>query len=337
MCVALIITGSGRPTVDELKAMEQANQDGAGVGWADNGGVHWKKGLGYREVSELIETLPRPIFVHFRLATAGGSRAELCHPFPVNPEADVRIVGSSGALMMHNGHWGSWDDWFRALNESGVPTPEGPWSDTRFAAYMMAHWPREHVEIAKLTGGRVALLRGNGTFSLWGDWHKPDNDGVIYSNYHWAVCQSAYDWGDDEWRGGWGRYESIRSEAVRQPTDSDAEEKAREARLDAIIDRNRVRSYDYRGYSNRSRTAVTAGGTRYLVPRQYLSSDFPDVPADPEGDDYTAEELEEIAVMMGVALDDAPRRPPQSAESTWEETQAAIAAQAFRGSYGGRE
>lgn len=292
MCVALIITTDGRPSRADLLKMQCANADGIGYGWAEGGRVHWKKGVTVQQLDDALDTLPRPVFVHFRLATAGGKRAALCHPFPVNADADVRIVGSAGALMMHNGHWSDWDDWYDALKDEKVPLPDGPWSDTRFTAYMMAHWPRELDSIAKLNGGRVALLRSDGTFTTWGDWRTPETTGLIYSNYYWSATSVGYygnyaDWDEADWQRWSDNGEAVVC-AATIPTAMSPAQRAIEA--EARMTSHRQSYEELR--KSRSPSAVTDSGTRYHTNRfppeleEELTDDEIDALADGEMPEY---------------------------------------------------
>lgn len=274
MCVALIITKEARPKLADLRRMQCANQDGIGYGWPEDGKVHWKKGVTLEELDEALDTAPRPVFVHFRLATAGGKRAALCHPFPVNAEADIRVVGSAGALMMHNGHWGDWDDWYNALKMEKVPLPDGPWSDTRFTAYMMAHWPREMDSIAKLNGGRVALLRGNGTFSLWGDWKEPQPDGVIYSNYYWqAYTTGSYgyygnssDFHEEDWVAWAENGEAVSCTTNVNPSVLSPAQRAINAE-GRLTTHDPGRRWNPGVHTRKNGTVITDAGTRYTSSR----------------------------------------------------------------------
>lgn len=199
MCVAFVIHGKQVPSLADLQNMESHNPDGAGLGWAEKDRVHWIKGLTAKEVHEWLSEndLPRPILGHFRLSTVGGKRADLCHPFPINRTADVRVAGSSGALLIHNGHWYDWEKYTKMFDE----LPDGPWSDTRLTAYMMAQFPDEISEIVKLNGGKLAVLNGKGKVRRFGSWTTvKEYKGIYFSNTYWQYTRTnnwrAYDWGD---------------------------------------------------------------------------------------------------------------------------------------------
>lgn len=183
MCIAIVITGSHRPTRSELERMHRHNSDGAGVGWADGGKTHWLKGLTAKDVDEWLDQLPRPVLVHFRYATVGGAIPELTHPFPVSRLMPSAVSGSLKApIMIHNGHWGGWER-YRDKLSTRRKLPPGAWSDTRMAAYLMAFYPEEVGRVANTMGGKVAVLRPDGSWEAYGGW--TEDKGVHYSNTYW--------------------------------------------------------------------------------------------------------------------------------------------------------
>lgn len=190
--------------------MEEHNPDGAGIGWTENGKVHWLKGLNAKEVDEWLDQLPRPLFIHFRWATAGGKRAELCHPFPLNPSVDLRVTGNSGALMMHNGHWSDWESYQKMVADDENPLPDGPWSDTRLAALLMARFPDQVGEVAKIMGGKVAIMNGKGKVRMFGSWSTLERyPGAFFSNTYWESRPRWVTMFDDTYYDNWKKGSTI--------------------------------------------------------------------------------------------------------------------------------
>lgn len=184
MCVAIVLPeGAERPTIQQLKDMESSNPDGAGVGWSENGRAHWLKGLVADEVDSLLDTLPRPVLIHFRYATAGDNSAGLCHPFSVDSRASTDIRGHAQRILIHNGHWTYWNRYVKRAEKLArrrhQALPSGEWSDTRLAAYLLSAWPN----IADKVGGKLAFLDGRGTVEMYGDW--VEYKGGHYSNMYW--------------------------------------------------------------------------------------------------------------------------------------------------------
>lgn len=192
MCVAIAVPeGAPFPSVDTLEACEWTNDDGIGIAFPDGmGRVEFYKGLSLEELVDLgmlSEGLPR--LIHFRLATSGGVRPELCHPFPLTKTADVRVQGTAERVLIHNGVWSEWDTFADLLG----PLPAGPWSDTRLMARIIAmkgdDWIRRFVAEERV--GRLATLDGDGNIGLAGDWEQEGE--VWYSNTYWQ-------WRSNYWR-----------------------------------------------------------------------------------------------------------------------------------------
>src|SRR5690606_13262115 len=85
MCV-LAVAAERKLTAEEVRNCFAANGDGAGVAWSRNGKNHFRKGFmdlgSFLAFYEQLEVLPH--IVHFRVATSGGVRRELTHPFIVS-------------------------------------------------------------------------------------------------------------------------------------------------------------------------------------------------------------------------------------------------------------
>lgn len=209
MCVAIYIPGDvARPSLEDFKKMEASNPHGAGVGWVDSehGVVRWAKGLTAVQVSDLLATIPGvPALVHFRWASAGGRDKGLCHPFPLGipPETpddfdwswDLKEKGLADEILIHNGHWSNWESW---KPKRGLP--EGPWSDTRLAAYLADVQP----QVLHALGGKVATMSA-ARVELRGQWET--KAGVYYSNTYWQHSVGMYGTGcdtdDGDWRDWW--------------------------------------------------------------------------------------------------------------------------------------
>lgn len=186
MCVAIVIPVGEEvvlPTLAELEEMEKGNPHGAGLGWVEDGRCHWHKGLKAAEIHAALPFTPRPALVHFRFGTAGDKVPELTHPFPVASTCPVWLAGSAGALVIHNGHWHEWQSalkhasWVRKM-------PDGPWSDTRFIAFLLSRHVAKKVAAEIGNGSKLAILYDNGTVSTFGHWFT--RGGVEYSNLQWS-------------------------------------------------------------------------------------------------------------------------------------------------------
>lgn len=140
MCVVAIAQEKNL-TEEHVKRMFGSNRDGAGVAWRQDGRVHWRKGLSEEEIRDLCLTLPLPYIAHFRIASCGGVRADLTHPFPIAKDVPLALKGStSGSVLFHNGHYHRWKDQLLALaTNNGIKVPTGAWSDSRLMAWVAAY------------------------------------------------------------------------------------------------------------------------------------------------------------------------------------------------------
>ncbi len=178
MCL-IIIAEKNNPEWSTLSAAEVNNPHGAGIAWKEKSMVRWRKGLSAVEVWEIIKTkrLSLPYVVHFRLATVGNGMG-LCHPFPLTPKASTALSGTAPAVMFHNGHWSEWNEFMlREALTPRVDVPDGPWSDSRAAAWLIA---RHGHKIAHFIPGRIAIL-STAEATLYGQgWMR--KDGCVYSS-----------------------------------------------------------------------------------------------------------------------------------------------------------
>lgn len=201
MCVAVTLDKGAELTHEEIFKMGNANGDGFGIAWADDGVVHWWKTLAY-DVDYLTHTVNTlslfPRFVHFRLTTMGGTRVDLCHPFEIGPFASCAAQGHGQKVMMHNGHWGQSKDFYAILKENGALPDDGPWSDTRLAAFLAS----KDEDWLTVVTGRVATLDGAGNMKLIGHWDKL-RDGIMVSNKVWDHNYNYQRTGRTRWEG-WG-------------------------------------------------------------------------------------------------------------------------------------
>ncbi|HPT61790.1 MAG TPA: hypothetical protein PLN81_09375 [Bacillota bacterium] len=199
MCV-LAVAAERKLTAEEVRNCFAANGDGAGVAWSRNGKNHFRKGFmdlgSFLAFYEQLEVLPH--IVHFRVATSGGVRRELTHPFIVSLASPLVLEWSGEEpLLAHNGVVADWQNTFlnfvpeiiRELRrrKQGRALPPGPWSDTRAAAVMVA---LAGDAVLPLLGGKWALL-DSGKVQLYGDFVQ--ERGVYFSNmtYKYGSRRSA--------------------------------------------------------------------------------------------------------------------------------------------------
>lgn len=138
MCVIMLVTKT-RPTDIMIEKAWLRNDDGGGAAWRDGKEVVWKKGIeNVEEMLELAHTLPLPYVLHFRIASSGGIRRTLTHPFPVDNATNLALEGrTKDFVLFHNGDWKEWAPLAReAAIKSGIHIPRGKFSDTRAMAWL---------------------------------------------------------------------------------------------------------------------------------------------------------------------------------------------------------
>lgn len=149
MCVIVLVDSeASRPSVEMIDMMWDKNGDGGGAAWRredeETGQilVCWEKGLmkepGRARIKELAASLPIPYVLHMRIATIGGVKQNMTHPFPIDQKGMNELQGETpGYVLFHNGTFRDWDKEARALAIStGIAIPAGKWSDSRAMAWI---------------------------------------------------------------------------------------------------------------------------------------------------------------------------------------------------------
>lgn len=149
MCVIMVCEDT-KPSPDMLRAGFRANDKGAGIAWRENTPadkkaktpastkVRWKKAItDPEEVVQMVDKLPLPFVVHFRIPSIGGGSVDLTHPFPIRKGVELDHEGTADEVLFHNGTWHRWDDeMFKAALLKGVKLPRAPFSDSRMMAWL---------------------------------------------------------------------------------------------------------------------------------------------------------------------------------------------------------
>jgi len=181
MCQIFVCT-EDRPTLETMRDAEHLNSDGAGVAWEESGGIRWEKGLDMDGVHDLLfkQEISLPYVVHFRSASQGGKDMLLTHPFPLNATAHTALSGKEKkGVLFHNGTWGMWDDKMLqyALSHPGL-IPDGPWSDSRALAFLIANKGPAILKFMTWGQGRIAIFKPKNEsgrrINLHGDWTKKE-------------------------------------------------------------------------------------------------------------------------------------------------------------------
>jgi hypothetical protein len=182
MCVIIFVPeDKPLPSFETLKACEDHNKDGAGYSYIKDDFVHWKKGvkLTSEEIMEDLAKIDGPKVIHYRIATAGGVKTPLCHPFPISKNVETFAEGrTKGGVLFHNGVWSNWKEVFLARYSKKI---KGDWSDTRFIASLVNELGDKALELIS-AGNKFSVMTPTNIYR-WGEWKEID--GVFFSNDIW--------------------------------------------------------------------------------------------------------------------------------------------------------
>jgi hypothetical protein len=147
-----------------------------------------------------------PFVAHFRIASIGGVKPELTHPFIVDSEVPLPLEGrTQGQVLFHNGHWSNWNEkCLEAAIRANVRLPEeGPWSDTRGMAFLVSLYGKGVMDMLTSQKGvvfapdKTNIYTGNGWEDINGVWCSNDyfwgrhRHTSSYSSYTARVCRAA--------------------------------------------------------------------------------------------------------------------------------------------------
>lgn len=183
MCV-IAFCEDKRPTTDQVQKMWDQNNHGGGVAWREDGHVCWKKGLTLEEMKTLAKELPFPFIMHFRIASIGGQKPALTHPFAIKDfDQSLELEGKTkGGVLFHNGHWGEW--FTHLLSTSGhfrKKIPIGAYSDSRAMAWLTSFYGQGFLEA--LNEKTISLSPNRIDITIGGGWVKVND--IWYSNDYW--------------------------------------------------------------------------------------------------------------------------------------------------------
>lgn len=169
MCV-IINCVNEFPSLATLESAEQMNPHGAGVAWVENGKVKYKKGidLDAKKIFEMTKTLPLPAIIHFRIASIGKIIPELCHPFPINENADLTLEGISDSVLFHNGTWSNWKKAIEdSISKKQIPfsLANQEWSDSRSMAWLADKFGVDILKRIPL-GNKISVLTPKGIITF---------------------------------------------------------------------------------------------------------------------------------------------------------------------------
>ncbi len=191
MCV-IICCENEFPALATLESAESMNRDGGGVAWIENGKVRYRKGLNSKQIFDLTKIIKLPAIIHFRIASIGAVVEELCHPFPINTEADTDSYGEGDSVLFHNGTWSEWQEvCLRTITTKDIPFPSGKWSDSRAMAWLADKYGTNVLRLIP-AGNKIAVLSPTGIrkFGSFVEVEKCDCSNDYFD--------SSFSWGNDD-------------------------------------------------------------------------------------------------------------------------------------------
>lgn len=229
MCIiAAKPAGVEVPSYDTLRTMWNANNDGAGFMYVENGAVRIEKGfMKYKnfikaldKVRDRLDLTASAMVFHFRITTHGGTKPENCHPFPISDNAGVlsKRKCSVDLGVAHNGIIYSVDP------RKGV-------SDTmEYIMTQLAPLKRAvpdfykskdlRLMIENAIDSKMAFLTKENRIYTIGDF--VEDNGMLYSNYSYVKYASRYygmyDWDDYYNDCGWSYYSGKTTENTKTDT-----------------------------------------------------------------------------------------------------------------------
>jgi predicted glutamine amidotransferase len=159
------------------------NKDGAGLAWADEDGLHVKKGyFDWNELwKDMRELRPYPTLLHCRLATHGSVSVDNCHPFLL----------SNGVAAAHNGIIHT-ELLAKDMtdSESFVIKHIEPWTWDELRSDRVTSL----LEAAVGATNIIAMLSGDGQILLLNGEHGEDFEDVWFSNDSYLRDYRSYAW-----------------------------------------------------------------------------------------------------------------------------------------------
>lgn len=187
MCVIICVENGEYPSKKTLKNAESVNNDGGSIAWLNKDGTKsYKKGIKSKEIHSIINKrlIPQGIetaIIHFRIASIGGVKKKLCHPFEISGKVELNMehMNTTRDLLFHNG---TWSEYAEVLVEylKSVKTPQliprGEYSDSRIMAYLASKIG--HKAMAKQVKGwnKVAILTDKGIKRYGSNWCDVKNN-----------------------------------------------------------------------------------------------------------------------------------------------------------------
>ena len=173
MCIICVKNGNKKIPNQWIKNCWDNNNDGAGVVWLENGVFYFQKGFeNYKDFKKFWDRKSSSSKIsafHCRIATHGGVKPLLTHPFYI--DRNENELNGFGNLAMHNGVLSEkvYKDYFTDCD-----------SDTSAFCKKIFNENLSNKTIEKETETSRFVIFKNGKFKLFGKWIY--ENGVFFSN-----------------------------------------------------------------------------------------------------------------------------------------------------------
>ena len=204
MCIiAIKKKGNPLPSESIMETMFKNNSDGAGFAYHLNDKVIIQKGFmtynafrrALNKVEEVIDVQNTSMLFHFRIATHGGVKPALCHPFPLSRKIPnlKRLYAQTNLAIVHNGvipiePKGDISDTMEYIRTNLVDR-----SNRNFEFYRSKR--QRKAILAEINNSRMAFLDCNGDVYTVGDFVT--ENGIMYSNTSYMERQFSFRLWDD--------------------------------------------------------------------------------------------------------------------------------------------
>jgi hypothetical protein len=202
MCVIICVDDGKYPSKDTLRSAEDMNSHGGSIAWLNKDGTKsYKKGITAKRISKIIngKLIPQGLttaIIHFRIASVGGVKRNLNHPFEISSKVELNMekYNTTKDLLFHNGTWGEYTEVLVEYLKTckNTPTiPRGNYSDSRVMAYL-AHKIGAKNMARKVVGfNKVAILTSKGIVKYGAGWcnykgNKCSNDYFVPTLNTWS-------------------------------------------------------------------------------------------------------------------------------------------------------
>ena len=165
---------------EEFRQCFTGNHHGMGYAFWDGEKTTTAKGfMDIEPAWEAYGKIPVPHIVHFRLASAGGIKPELTHPFICTKESPIESEWSGDeTVLFHNGTISDWKALLMSAMVTNRCVPKGPMSDSRAVAILFDILGEDVFTL--WSGSRWVTVDKTG-FKNYGEWVEGE-DGILYSN-----------------------------------------------------------------------------------------------------------------------------------------------------------